>query len=355
MKIAICKIGANVTFSSSNKSAANADILYFLRQLEIDDHDVTIHTHKTRNTFIPKRIGFAEIQDTQSFDDYDKVLVFNGSINFFGGVADPNLLALYRALRNSNAPIIYVNTDGALPFKQLWPSIYKRPWAQDFEEDDFFVHEDKVTYLTQGRDIYKMGQLCISKPDRIVPYRIIHYPLYEMILAKHEKYFKPNDIAFEDRKYNLGFGGYTRNTHKRNRIEHYYHGRYDTTLLFGNLRGVNTGNAIVQPKCSYQHFIAKMKQCKATVIVGDKFYENNFFTLRMYESLLADNMVFIDECLDPHHDFFGPHSGMYVNNSKDVVIDPRTYLDFQRIKRWKLGTYNWERQRDWLVTTLEDI
>lgn len=354
MKLAVCKIGANITFSSSNKSAANADILYFLRQLDVDDHEVTIHTHKTRNTFIPKRVGFKEISETESFNDYDKVLVFNGSINFFGGAIDLNLLQLYRALRNSDVPIVYINTDGALPMKQLWPSIWKREWAQDFEEDDFFVEPDQVTYVTQGRDVGKMLNMVRQKPDRIIPRRCFHYPLYETILAKHEKYITPNRIAFEDRPYDLGFGGYTRNTYKRKRIEHYYGGHVHHTLLFGNLRGCNTGKAIVRAKCSYQQFINTMKYCRGTIIIGDHFYEDNFFTLRMYESLLADNMVFIDERLDSIHGFWGNHPEMYVNSPDDAVINHKQYLDYQALKYWKLDRYDYKRSKEELEAVLED-
>lgn len=356
MKIAICKIGANITFSSGNKSAANADILYFLRQLEIDDHDVTIHTHKTRNTFIPKRIGFEEIQETQSFDIYDKVLVFNGSINFFGGAPDPNLFALYRALaRTSGCPIIYVNTDGALPFKQLWPIIRHREWAQGMTEYEFDIEEMNVHYLTQGRNVAKMIELVQRKPEHIIPAGFNHYPLYQTILAKHEKFIKPNEQQFEFRPYDLGFGGYTRNTYKRKRIEHYYNSRHWNTLLFGNLRGVTAPNTKIMAKCSYQQFIKRMHYCRATVIVGDEFYEDNFFTLRMYESLLADNMVFIDERLDPDHDFYMGDDQFYVNTPKYMGIDTKNYLDWSSHKRRILGDYDWEYQRDYLVELLDEI
>jgi hypothetical protein len=356
MKIAICKIGANITFSSGNKSAANADILYFLRQLEIDDHEVSIHTHKTRNTLIPKRLGFKEIQETQSFDSYDKVLVFNGSINFFGGIPDHNLFALYRALAKTTlCPIIYVNTDGALPFKQLWPVIRHREWAKDMTAIDYHIDEDNVHYFTQGRNAKKMLNLVNSKPENIVPAGFNHYPLYQMILAKHEKFFKPNPTLFEFRRYDLGFGGYTRNTYKRKRIEHYYNTKHNTTLLFGNLRGVKAPNTTIRPKVSYQQFIREMWQCRATVIIGDQFYEDNFFTLRMYESLLADNIVFIDERLDPDHDFYKGDYEFYVNSPNELVIDSKTYLDWSRHKRAILASYDWDTERDYLVDYLDGI
>jgi len=132
MKLAICKIGANITFSKNNASAANGDILYFIRQLEIKDHDITFVTKKTRNTRLPPLSEFISVLDEPSLDDFDAILVFNGSLNFFGGQESKETLSLYRTLAKTKTNIIYINTDGALPFKQLWPSIHKREWAKNY-------------------------------------------------------------------------------------------------------------------------------------------------------------------------------------------------------------------------------
>ena len=322
MKIAIMKIGANITFSSNNKSAANADILYALRTIDPHRHNCTIITHRTRNTVIPKPLHFEELQELNSLDAWDIILVFNGSINFFGGKEDIGIIKMYKLLSQTKTPIAYVNTDGQLPFKQLWPSIWKRDWAQKYSEDEFYINQDNVHYITQGRDVVKIAKLTQSKPDNIVPLSITHFNWEQTILANHQKHFKFEPKPFKNRDYTLIFGGATRNTHKRKLIEKYYNSGLMPTLLFGNLRGVQTNEATLHSKISYQDFLRKMQLGKTTVIIADEFYNNNFFTLRMYESILAGCLVFIDNQLDTNKDFYrnvNIHTdSLYVNKPHDI-------------------------------------
>ncbi len=324
MKIAVMKGGTNITFSSGNKSAANADILYALRTIDPTTHQCTCVTHRTRNTYIPKPLKFEELLDIKSLDKFDVILLFNFSINFFGGKEDPNLIKTYKLLAKTHTPIVYVNTDGQLMFKQLWPSIKNRDWAANYCEEDFYIDPAKVMYVTQGRNKSKMLKMLNTKPDFIIPKYLHHFPWERTILANYEKHFmKLKNVSWSERPYDLVFGGATRNTHKRKRIENYYKGTRLHTLLFGNLRGVSTGIADVHPKVSYQEFIRKMQSGKATVTVGDLNYNDNFFTLRMYESILAGNLVFIDEQMDTKHSFYNGIAAstnqLYVNNVMDIV------------------------------------
>lgn len=349
MKLAICKGGTNVTFSNNNGSAANADIQYLLRQLDISKHDVTIVTHKTRNTVIPKRLRFQEIQETEDFDNFDKILLFNFSINFFGGAEDPNLIQLYRALARTRTEIVYINTDGQLPFRQLWPSIWKRDWAKDYVEEEFHITSDKVRYLTQGYNIPKVRKQIAKKRDSITPHAIDYYNIPRTVLAKHELYIKDAKHKWHERPYDLAFGGYVRNSHKRKKIEKFYN--QPNTLLFGNLRDTRAPLATFERKVSYQSFIRKMQTAKATIIIGDKDYNNNFFTLRMYESLLADCITYIDQELDPYRRFYGQNSEhMYITNNSEMLVP---YENWRLIRNEVLESYDYEFERQALTEAIQ--
>ena len=320
MKIAITKIGANITFSPNNGSAANADILYALRAMKGNRHEFTICTKKTSNTVLPKSLGLADIRGVQHFNDYDCVLVFNGSINFFGGVCDDSLLALYRALHKTNIPIIFVQTDGALYFQDLWPLIHKREWAKGLFPLDYEVNPNNVYYLTQGRDVNKTIEFLKTAKNAIQPTNVYHFPWEQTILCSAET-DKVGLIKPSERIYDLGFGGYIRNSHKQRRIERYYDEVDLKTLLFGNLRGIKLQHTKVLPKVSFQSMVGYMSDCKASVIVGDYFYNDHFHTLRMYENLLAGCAVLIDRQLDTRGDFYHgiPHGEMfYVDKPNDV-------------------------------------
>lgn len=328
MKIAIMKGGANITFSNNNKSAANADILYALRTIDPKKHECTIITHKTRNTFIPAPLKFAEVQNVKNLDNFDVLLMFNFSINFFGGAEDKNLLQMYRLMSSSHIPIVYVHTDGQLNFKQLWPSIECREWAKNYSSEEFYIDPERVVYLTQGRDHSKVMRSLGAKPDMITPKAIDHFSWERTILANHQKHFKAELKPFEDRNFWLIFGGASRNTHKKKLIEKYYTKRDLDTLVFGNLRGVSVGSSTVHPKVSYQDFIRKMQEGIATVTIGDLSYNDNFFTLRMYESILAGCLVLIDKQLDPNQKFYQN----IVNFTDDLYVS-----NFEMVRTVLLG------------------
>lgn len=318
MKIAITKIGANITFSSHNSSAANADIQYVIKTMYGGDESFSICSKFTRNTVLPKAIPLLDIEKVESFDEFDAVMVFNGTINFFGGNPNPSLLALYRALsKTKKAKIFYIQTDGAIFFKQLWPLIKDRDWAKGLSEDEFKIDEENVTYLTQGRDIKKMSKEIQYTRNAIIPKRMVHIPWERTILSMNQPTSVPK---LSVRTYDLGFGGYIRNAHKRKRIEHYYDSPLMKTLLFGNLRDIRLNNTKVNSPIAYQDMVFTMQKCKSTVIVGDEIYENNFHTLRMYEGILAGCLVFIDRRLDKLNTFYKEidEGNLLVDNIQEV-------------------------------------
>jgi len=337
MKIAICKGGTNITFSTGNRSAANADIKYAINQISPREMDITIVTAHTRNTYFPSILKSCEINKVD-FNEFDLVLLFNFSINFFGGKEDPNLLNLYRKLAKTKTKIAYVQTDGQLPFKQLWPSIYKREWAKPYKEEEFFIDPNRVIYITQGRDLYKVRKELGKKFDNIRPYDIYHYPWAQTILATGFGEFKYDYKSFDKRPYDLIFGGATRNAHKRKKIEHFYTNPRHTNFLFGNLRGVN---ATINKAVSYQQFISTMTKGKATVIVGDLHYENNYITLRMYESILAGCLMYIDRDLDHGHFYKGQFPELHIANSDEILpFDNTTQELCTESRAYILNSYN---------------
>jgi len=356
MRIAICKGGTNITFSKSNRSAANADILYALRQIDPKAIDVTIVTKKTRNTYIPDVLSFIDINDVD-FDAFDIVLLFNFSINFFGGAEDPNLLNLYRKLSKTNTSIIYAQTDGQLPFKQLWPSIQNREWAQSYSESEFFIDPAKVVYLTQGQNLLKVHKEIEKKEDNIKPRGMLHYPWAQTILAgitlaKYEGY-----KGFDERPYDLAFGGATRNAHKRKKIEKYFTDPMFCNLLFGNLRGILDYPHVTKHKAvSYQNFIPTMKKARGTIIIGDKHYENNYFTLRMYESIIAGCLTYIDRDLDTYMNFYqSKYPELYIDKPSQIMeFDSHAETLAKESTNFILTNYNECTEREKLHAALRD-
>ena len=347
MKIAICKGGTNITFNEKNKTAANADILYALRQLEVKDHEVSIVTQKTRNTKIPNVVKFVELSEAR-FDDYDVVMLFNFSINFFGGADNPAITTLYRKLAQCETPIAYIQTDGAMPFIQLWPSIQGRDWKVGTEKD-YYIDPSRVTILTQGRKLEMCEHEYNIKANSIIG-NFLHYPWYETILAKHKEI---PYIPFKDRDYSLAFGGAIRNSHKEKKLRQFYMDDRFKVLMFGGAaKKFNHSHITSHKAVPYQEMVNKMSNSRGTVIVGDKHYNGNYFTLRMYEAILANCQVFIDEELDPYHEFYGSDCDNYITKPSQIKFDEE---HSNELNKFKLASYNYGQRKLMLESLLEGI
>ncbi len=187
-----------------------------------------------------------------------------------------------------------------------------------------------------------------EKPDRIRPIGgIKHYPLERTILAHHQSRILQHvrHRPYTERPYDLIFGGATRDTHRRKRIEYYYNSV--DNYIFGNLRGVRCPDARIGNRVSFQSFINEMTKGKATVIVASKFYNNNFFTLRMYESLLADCMVFIDHQMDTKEDWYGGlYPEFYVEHPSEIDLSIDTYTAWEDWRHEMLASYHYKEEQE---------
>jgi len=334
MKILVTKIGANITWSKSVTSAANTDIKYLLSCLDTQtDFDISIISKKTRNTIIPKKYKFINLNDS-SFqnvtEEHDVLVVFNGSINFFGGARDESPLNIYRLMNTCSKeqkPIFVINTDGQLILKKLWPMIHKREWATDLSANEFDIDESNVHYISQFRNVNELIRDDAERKKKIVipKENTMFIDLAASMLCHGKiKGFDPriNYPKLEDRKIDLTYGGYTRNTYRRKRLQHFYFNPILKKLklklkLFGNLRDFGIVNRV-----SPSQFIRIMRSSRATIIVGDKEYENNTFTLRMYESILSGVIVFIDSKFDQKCRFYNGIEGtqnLYIRNTEEFV------------------------------------
>lgn len=349
MKIAICKGFSNITFSKNNRSAGSADIEYFISQLG-NKVDVDIISSRTKNTEIPNNLGFVETAEV-NFDDYDLVCLFNFSINFFGGKENVGGIDLYRKLSKSSTNIAYIQTDARLPFQKLWPAIKGRDWASEYKESDFVIDQSRVTYITQGRDLDKVKSI-LTKDSMQEANKFIHYPIAETFLSNVVE-FNPLLALINQRPYDLGFGGATRDSHKVKKVKQFYVNPEMNNYIFG---GIDLGPEVtVNPKVSYQNMISTMSKCKGAVIVGDKHYEDNYFTLRMYEGIVAGCLTYIDKDFDTTQEFYdGKFPELYISKKEEIVHLNNKEL-ISESNRYIIGKYNFEKSRDNLISLLESI
>jgi len=307
VKIGILKLGANISWGKNAFSAGNADIHTMCRALS-PHFEIHVISGKTRNTKIPSAGKFHNILsvDINSLD-LGALLVFNGNVNFFGGSESKEGIFNYVHINKFKGPVFYINTDGQLPFKQIWPSIASKEWAPHWKEEDVVVTRKDIVYITQGRNIPKTKKYYEKQKGIIIPESYQHFPLEKAILINPPKIRHANT-----RNYELIFGGRVRSSGRRKDLIEFYVKKSDNlrVLLFGGLNKKTLGipdmpeNVKLTGKILNSSFMSKMSQGKATCIIGDPFYHGNFFTLRMYESILSGVVTFIHYKMDPEKEFY---------------------------------------------------
>ena len=102
---------------------------------------------------------------------------------------------------------------------------------------------------------------------------------------------------------------------------------FDTNLdveVFGTIKKEDfdlKDNNIICPnftgKVSCYDMINKNSESLATIIFGDKNYNNNNITLRVYESFMSKAISFIDEEFDPQHLIIDDNY-FYVSSGKEL-------------------------------------
>lgn len=325
MKIGIMKIGANITQSKSIRSAANYDI-FSLMDLLKNDHEISIITKKTRNTVLAPQYDLIEINELEDINSYglDCILFFNGAINFFGGAESPETMKYFRVMNNFVGRVYYIVTDIRYPLYQILDFVKGKDWGVKYQQDEqnYLTVRTDIRYIYQGRS-RKALQTILDKRNskRIVPIQsenIHHFPIEWAIMANEPKLIA---TPWDTRTIDLIYGGANRDSHRKNRLTEYFYDNPLNVLTFGPVKihptVPSTGTV------AHNEFMRVMSRAKATIIVGDRTYHNNFFTLRMYESILAGCITFIDLVFDKEKVFYQNDKALqeflYVKTQKELV------------------------------------
>lgn len=285
------KLGANLTQGSSIKTASNFDLFSLAPILSEAGHTVRIFTRITRNTVIKKPYKLHDYMEVNSLNKLDALLIFNGPINFFGGSEDPGLPKQYELINSFDGPVFYVMTDGRYPMAELWNLMLLKPWHTKYDESKVRVTRDDIQYIYQGRDTSKLMDLNRRRKNNLeVKEENIHcFPIdYAIMLNPPESILTP----IEERPYDLIYGGSNRDAKRGHKLDEYYVGNNLDCHVFGSIKVNGDKNKV--GTIPFKSFIPYLSKSKATVIIMDKFYNDNFFTLRMYESQLAGCLTFID-------------------------------------------------------------
>lgn len=343
MRIAILNLSNNV-FKPTTVSAY--ETIAYKVLLENQGHQVDIISNKS---------GFYTISfdDVGDIKNYDRLLVVNGAINFFGGVESPTIINNYKLMHQYEGTIYYLFTDFRLPFRQLWPAIANRDWG--YTEDEVKVDND-IIILSQGKNIQMTQKVHQDKGLNVVD--VIYVPLERYKLETIESVENHSVVP----EFDLIYGGSFRSGKRLKEFEEYFFNTEYNAALFGTIKRT-------QFKREYDTdptFLGKVKPVemtyqlsrgKFTLVMGDAEYNDNFITLRVWEALFSDSVVLINEPFDPNHLIFPDEPWRYVNSSDDVAKLVKTFTndDLAVSIRKQRDIIKYEQHKKLLTKTLIDI
>lgn len=304
MKIAVIKLGSRIAVGSKGTSGGTGEVLSVIKLLTTAGAEVTAYTKVLAKDTTPTTFKVKDI--ISEYDDIannDILVVLNGNVNYFGGADDPHQTTNYKVINNFKGKVFYVLCDINLVLKQIWNSVEKKPWADNYKREDIEITRKDIVYISQPRNTKFVLDKARKQGIEIADAK--HFPFEKFPLVTMKRPLAFNYMP----SYDLLYGGTFRNGKREDDMVKFYFGYPDdvNVEMFGNIKVDNFNKKKVGtyrapsfgPSVSYTDFPTKMNDAKATVIIGDKEYKKaDDLAQRIYECILSKNIVFIDETYD---------------------------------------------------------
>ena len=217
MKIGVLKLGARISFSSQGTSGGTGEALSIIRMLTGGGGEVVVFTKILNKDENPDSIEFRNIEDEYSnINDLECLVVINGTVQFYGGAEDRSQLLNYEIINNFEGPVFYILCDPELTFKQVWPSVSKKPWGSAWEESMLNVVRKDIVYIAQPVSVDKV--LGTLKTNAIIPSDIVHFPFEQFPCLNEQLPFNPTPIV------DLSYGGTMRGGKRIKKMVKFYLG-----------------------------------------------------------------------------------------------------------------------------------
>lgn len=307
MRIVLLNLSNNITDYSTTPSAETIMIKRLFEEKFNVDCDI---------------ISNNDGQYTKSFDSikdinhYDKLLVINGAVNFFGGSENKTIINNYKLMSQYKSTIYYLLTDLRLPFKPLWPSIKNKDWANKYNENDFNI-QSKIVILSQGND------LNITKN---IHKNIDNIDIKYCPIDQYRLHVDFNIQSSPTKLYDVIYGGSFRGGKREDKLVEFLFDIPYNVQTFGTMKLQQFKNDKYK-WTNHPTFIGKQpmnqvqqinSQALCSIIIGDKNYNNNMITIRVWETMMSDCICFIDKEFDKDQNIL-QLDDFYINNKQDFI------------------------------------
>ena len=314
MKVAVIKLGSRIAYGGRDTSGGNYEAKHIVEMLVKGGIEVTVYTKILSKDIIPNYITIRNIEDTyKELNDmqYDKLIVINGSINFFGGAEAPDQILNYWMINNFKGKVFYIYCDPALNLKQVWGSIEKKEWASNWKKEDIYISRKDICYVSQPYNLEAVKEI-ITGGDIYIP-RVYHYPFEKFPCMDEFIPMKENPTV------DISYGGTMRGGKRVKKMVKYYFGHTDDIKveMFGKMDPdvlkeasiKQYGSVLREPiygkSVDAEEYLQKSNDSLSHIVIGDVWYEGKDMPQRCYQSIWTSVITFIDIELDPEKRVFG--------------------------------------------------
>lgn len=325
MKIAVLKLGGRI--ANEGYGVTSFEAVSVSKMLSIGGNNQVDCLTKISDRDVPIP-GLNILDITKHYEntsEYDALIVINGNINFYGGVETPEQLMNIHILNNfSGKNIFYIFIDTLLPLKNIWESVKAKPWGKNYRQEDMLITRKDITYITMCYDtnsVYQITQKTGINPKSVVYFPFEKYPFFENRLD-----------SIGDKSVDLIYGGNSfRNKREKKMVKYYFGVPEDiNTVFYGKMKIEDFNPSLIQGKTNpkfegpvqYKENGKKINTSISTINISDTFNEGRQLNPRIYETVLANTISFMDIEYDPLKRAFSDkflQDFLYVKSQSEVV------------------------------------
>lgn len=326
MKLAVLKLGARIVFGSKvGSSGGSGEAASLIEMLVEGGCEVDCYTKVLSSDVKNPSVNIYNIEDhieNINSNNYDSLIVINGAVNFFGGQEDKPQILNYKAINQFNGKVIYLYCDPNLTLKQIWPSIEKKPWASNWKKEDIEITKS-IHVISQSYNLEKNKAL-FEKNGYEVP-TINQYDFQKFPMMK------PRTTSTFGKTIDLSYGGTFRSGRREKKLIEFYFGHPEdiSVEVFGKIKITDFNEKKIAglrppkftPPVDYNAMVQKMSASKSHIAIGDNQYPDfEMISQRVYESIIAGTLLFVDSEFDKNKRIFGHNSDLknllYIDNRK---------------------------------------
>ncbi len=299
------------------------ELLFIRNSLSTKGYDAEIFVTDTKSSMNTKVIN-----NSDELNKYDILIIFNTTLNQYGGILNISQFNLHRYLHDYKGLIFYWYEDINFVLRNLKDEICNKSWWKDnplCDDNDLTLPSIYILSMFSDNELVKKVH---SKIDIVNIYNV---PVYRLHI---------DDRSFSQplfgKTVDLIYGGGSRHGKRNKFYQEYFIDLSDefSVELYGKIQndlvGIDLKNCLFSKTVPYKDVLTKNATALATVIPSEKYYNNNCITPRIAEALMSDTICFIEDKFDESHKIFS-NEFFYVSSGEELkqkLMKIKSNIDF---------------------------